>query len=139
MELNAVHRFIVKTLNNSPDVDTMLPGGVHRSIAPDGAAYPHLIFAYASGMDVNAFGGGYVGSGVQYLLKVLDASESETRAVASFNWVETTLLAASGSPILDTGEYVWLDKRSPFNLPVVEDDETYQQVGRFYTIFVDMP
>ena len=133
---NVVHKHIVSLLRSYPAYSTNLPGGIWKGIAPNNTLYPHLIMAYTSGLDLVAFAGQYVGSGLEYLLKVIDASPSETKAVASFNWVETVLMENNG--INASGlAYVHFDYLRPFNLPVVEDDTTFQQVGRSYKVFVD--
>jgi hypothetical protein len=133
---NVVHRHIVALLKADPDYSTFLPGGIWKGVAPNKAGYPHLVMVYTSGMDHMAFAGQYVGSGLEYLLKVIDASPSETKAVASFEWLENVLMENNGSNA--TGEAnVYFDYLRPFNLPDVQDDVTYQQVGRSYTVFVD--
>ena len=136
-ETDIVHKHIVAVLKANGSYAAKLPGGVWKGVAPDGTKYPHLIMAYASGIDVLAFSGGYIGAGMEYLLKVVDASPSDAKAVDSFNWVETTLMGLSG--INATGlAYVYFDKLRPFTLPVVEDDILFQQDGRSFTVFVDL-
>ena len=135
-ETNIVHRHIVAVLKNEAGYSTALPGGIWRGVAPNGTRYPHLIIAYTSGLDVLAFGGQYAGSGMEYLLKVIDDSPSETQAVETFNWIESALMENNGSNASGDA-YVWFDKLRPFTLPVVEDDVLYQQEGRSYTVFVD--
>ncbi len=135
-ETNIVHKHIVAVINSYPERTTHLPGGVWRGVAPQKAGYPHLVIAYAGGLDVLAFSGGYAGSGMEYLLKVVDASPSETRAVNSASWLEDILMENNLTNLTGLG-YVSFDKLRPFNLPDVQDDITYQQVGRTYKVFVD--
>lgn len=136
-ETNFLHKHIVAALSQSQQFAGHLPGGIHRGIAPQKVGQQrHLIMAYTEGLDVLAFGGGFLGTGMDFLLKVLDCSESEENAVSAMNWVETTLLAANGSTA--SGAAVWMDRNRPFSLPVVEDDQIWQQVGRSFTVFVDL-
>lgn len=135
-ETHYVHKHVVSVLKAATGYATQLPGGIWRNIAPAKVTGRHLIMAYSGGLDVNAFSGGYVGAGMQLLLKVIDASESEINAVAAHDWLEAALQANNGSSV--SGAYVYLDKLMPFNLPVVEDDIMFQQVGRTYNVFVDL-
>jgi hypothetical protein len=136
METNYVHKHIAAILRPAPGYAEKLPGGIHRGVAPRKVGNNrHLVVAYAGGLDVPAFSGGFVGSGMEYLLKVMDASESETAAQDAAKWVEDLLMASSGSNV--SGAFVYFEKLRPFNLPVVEDDVIWQQVGRMFSTFVD--
>lgn len=134
-EVDYINKHIVSIISNAANYATNLPGGVWKAVAPNDITGRHLVFAYAGGQDVLAFGGGYVGAGMEILLKVIDASPSDVNANVAFNWVESTLLGSNGSAV--SGAYVWLDKLLPFELPIVEDDIIYQQVGRTFKAFVD--
>lgn len=136
-ETNYLHKHIVAALTTAPSYATHLPGGIHRGVAPQKVGQQrHLVMSYTEGLDVQAFGGGFLGTGMDFLVKVMDCSETEELAVAALNWVETTLLAANGSTA--SGAAVWMDRNRPFSLPVVEDDQIWQQVGRSFTVFVDL-
>lgn len=134
-EVDYLNKHIVAIISNTPNYSTHLPGGVWKGVAPNDITGRHLVFAYAGGQDVLAFSGGYVGAGMEVLLKVIDASPSDYNANVAFNWVESSLLGSNGSSV--SGAYVWLDKLLPFDLPDIQDDITYQQIGRTFKAFVD--
>lgn len=141
-EVSKANKHIRAVLKQMANYSTLIPGGVWNQIAPDGTAYPHVVFAYATGTDIQGFSGGFIGTGMDMLIKVVDQSTSEERAQGVFSAVENALLARNGENVLIrpgvfVGAFVTLDRRSPLNLPVVENDVIYQQVGRMFRVFVD--
>lgn len=141
-EVSKAYKHIVAIVRQMPDYGTLIPGGIHRQVAPPSASYPHLVMAYATGTDVQGFSGGFVGSGMNLLVKVVDKSNSAETAQGAFDAVESALLARNGEnvtirPGVDVGAFVTVDRLSPFDLPVVENDVIYQQVGRMFRVFVD--
>lgn len=134
-EVQLAKKHVIASLKDLPDYGTKLPGGIWGGVAPDNTAYPHMIISFTDGLDVLAFSGGYAGTGMNFLIKVIDKNTSDSRAVDAFEWAETALLAANGTP--HNGAWCWFDKRTPFHLPVTEDDVIYQQVGRTFNLFVD--
>jgi hypothetical protein len=137
-ETDFVHKHIVRTLRNAAGYSTQLPGGIWRSVAPAHVGEKrHVVMQYTDGLDVLASSGGYVGNGMTFLLKVIEASEDDAGAVAALDWLENILLNSPANGSFISGAYVWMDKRAPFALPVVENDTIWQQTGRYYTVFVD--
>lgn len=134
-ETGYFHKHIVSIIRDAPDGGIMLPGGVHRGVGPPKVSYPFLVMAYIEGNDVLRFSGGYAGSGLRYLLKIVDKSGSENRAQGVLVWLDELIRENNGSGV--SGAAVWIDRVGLYNLPVVEDDTLFQQVGRYYSAFVD--
>jgi hypothetical protein len=132
-----VNRYIVASLKAQPDYATRLPGGVHNAVAPDRTAYPFLVFAHSGGNDTNAFSVGIVGAGMSYLLKITDKSESDAIASSVAEWMENALHANNGLSI--GGGWVYCQKENPFNLPTLEEDVKFQQVGGTFRFWADRP
>lgn len=133
-EVGYFHKHIAIIVKGATGYATKLPGGVWQAIAPDKVAYPFLTVSMVEGMDTLTFGG-YAGAGITFLLKIMDKGNSEVRAQETLVWLQNLLEENDGSPV--SGAYVWVDRQRPYNLPVIEDDQRYQQVGRFYRVFVD--
>jgi hypothetical protein len=135
IEVGLAYRHLFNVFNAIPDVAISIPGGLHRSIAPTGVMYPFATMQFMAGEDILTFSGGFVGSGMDLLVKVIDKSQSEEIAQAAFETFDEAIIAANGQPIAES--YVWFDRRQPFNLPVAEDDTIFAQVGRTYRVLVD--
>ena len=141
-EVGKAYKHIVAVVRQMPDFATLLPGGIHRHVAPASATYPHLVMAYATGTDVQGFSGGFIGTGMDMLVKVIDKSNSAENAQGVFDAVESALLEHNGEnmlirPGVFVGAFVTFDRLSPLDLPVVENDVIYQQIGRMFRVFVD--
>ena len=136
-ETGMVNRFIVAALKAQGDYASKLPGGIHNGSAPDKTAYPFLVFSHAGGNDTLAVGVGIIGAGMVYLLKVIDRNESDATADTVAEWAENALHSNNGLPV--GGGWVYCQKETPFNLPTVEEDIKFQQVGGTFRFWADRP
>jgi len=121
---------------NMPSFATLLPGGIHRGVGPEGIAYPFAVMSYAGGSDKYALTEGVgIGGGLVYQIKVVDIGLDESDAANAYEAISTALLAANSSNA--SGAYVAGQEESPLDLPVTEQDQTYQQIGGTWRFWID--
>jgi hypothetical protein len=96
---------------------------------------PYVIYQnipHPEGEDVESLGGGRVMVKLRYLVKVVAATQAQAEPLVK--QVDTGLRSGEG---LQGDYYISSSQRSsPFELPVIEDDELYWQIGGYYDINV---
>jgi hypothetical protein len=126
---------IAGTIVGMPLSSVKLPGGIHGGVAPEETAYPFAVMSYAGGADINSFSSGLIGGGLLYQIKVVDIGGDEAKAATAYAAIAAALVAANNSPI--SGAYVAGQEESPFDLPLSERDQTFQQIGGNWRFWVD--
>lgn len=126
---------IAGAIVSMPSFPSLLPGGIHRGVGPEGIAYPFAVMSYAGGADKNAFSSGLIGGGLLYQIKVMDRGQDESRAADAYAAITAALNAANNSSI--SGAYVSGQEESPLDLPVTERDQLYQQIGGNWRFWID--
>jgi hypothetical protein len=112
---------------------------VYSGEAPRGAATPYVIiqsWPRPDGNDVTAFGGARILARLRYLVKVVSDSLAATEPIAKA--IDAALRQDPDAPTEQQSGYSILNPRrvSPFEMPTVEGDELYWQVGGYYDLEV---
>jgi len=126
---------IVSAVANMAGFAALLPGGIHRNIGPENIPYPFAVMSFTGGSDTLAFSIGLVGGGLLYQIKVVDSGFDESRCTAAYAAITDALNGANGSGV--SGAIVSGQEESPFDLPVTEQDRTYQQIGGNWRFWID--
>ena len=126
---------IVSAVSGMAGFGTLLPGGIHRNVGPENIPYPFAVMSFTGGSDTLGFSVGLIGGGLLYQIKIVDLGFDESRCTAAYAAVTDALNAANGSGV--SGANVSGQEESPFDLPVTEQDRTYQQIGGNWRFWVD--
>lgn len=132
-----IGRFLAVNLKAVPGFATVLPGGIWRGVAPEGAAYPFLTYEYVSGSSKLVVDSTEtaIGGNLNYLLKVTDRSESSVKAQDGAAWVNEAIASITGAAVLDG--YVYAEETNPYDSSTIEGEVRYQQIGGTYAFYVD--
>ena len=127
---------IAFTVINMPLYDSLLPGGIHRGVGPEGIQYPFAVMTYSGGSDKFALTEGVaVGGGLVYQIKVVDIGLDESKAANAYEAISMALIAANNSNA--SGAYVVGQEEAPLDLPITERDQTFQQIGGSWRFWID--
>jgi hypothetical protein len=133
LEANTAERFLVSTLEGDATLMALLTGGVHNTQAPQGTAYPQLVFQYMSGNDYAAVGAERIWTNMLYLVKVIADAEHFDDADIAAARVDGLLHRASGSNVNGT---VWSCTREQvIRLPDQIGQHQYRQSGGIYRLY----
>lgn len=133
-----LNRHIASLVIAMPSYATLLPGGIHRQIAPPNTAYPFMSMDYQGGVDklpLNTVGLAVVSGGILLLLKVHDQSQDESDASNAYIAVCAALTA--GNNLGTSGAYCCGNEETPVDLPNVVGDQVFQQIGGTWRYWVD--
>jgi hypothetical protein len=133
-----LNRHIVSVVSSMPGYAGYLPGGIHRQVAPPNTAYPFLTMELAGGNDkypLDTVGLQVVSGGLLILLKVHDLTADETNSAAAYLAVTAALSGGNNSGI--SGAYCTGREETPVDLPVVDGDNVYQQIGGTWRYWID--
>lgn len=114
---------------------SLLPGGIHRTMAPEGTPYPFAVMTYAGGSDKLSIGDHIVGGGLLFQVKVVDRTADESAATAAYLGIQEALYAANNSSV--SGAYVAGQEETPLDLPITEKDQQFQQIGSLWRFWID--
>jgi hypothetical protein len=111
-----------------------LTDSVHADVAPQGAAYPHLVFQKLSDQaDTMVQEQTRLMAGMIYLVKAIVEGEDKAPAASLAHLADLVLHEHSAE---HEGHLVDITRIAPFSLPVVDGDRQYRQVGGRYRVLV---
>lgn len=114
---------------------SLLPGGIYRSVAPEGTPYPFAVMTYAGGSDKLTIGDHIVGGGLLFQVKVVDKSSDDAPATNAYLAIQAAIYAANNSSV--SGAYIAGQEETPLDLPVTEKDQLFQQIGGLWRFWID--
>jgi hypothetical protein len=121
-----------------PSWSTLVPGGIYKGVGPDNIPYPFMVFSYVSGSDtlnLNTDPVALSGGGLLYQIKAVDRATTDEKAVGAYSALSAALRAANGSSV--SGARVVGQEEGPFDLPVTEKDQLFQQIGGLWRFWID--
>ena len=135
----AVRRALYGKLSGDTTLNALLAApatGYSKSIyhqdAPEGAAFPYVIFQRQSGRPTEAFGAPSVMENDVWLVKAVDHATSADTAESIAARIQTLLndaaLSISGASLL------YLRRQSDIEYPEVANGERYAHVGSLYRL-----
>lgn len=95
-ELSRAKRFIHEALLGDPDLASLVGERVCADVAPQGTAWPVVIFAALSGPDINGSGGVRVMTRPLFLVRGVTEGGGQTLAEQIADRIDIALQAASG-------------------------------------------
>jgi hypothetical protein len=78
-ETDVVAAWLMGILTGDAALMAAAPGGVWEDVAPEGTAYPFIVFSLQAPTDVNGLGGRRMWTNATYQVKGVDAGQSYTR------------------------------------------------------------
>lgn len=105
---------------------------IYHQEAPEGAAFPYVIFNRQSGMPTEAFTAPSVMENDVWLVKAVDKSSSADVAESVADRIKTLLNDASLS--ISGSTLIYLRRQSDVEYPEVSDGAAYKHCGSLYRL-----
>jgi hypothetical protein len=136
METSTAETWIYSKLTADAALTALVGSRIYRGVAPEGAAFPFVVFFLMMGTGFDVMGTGtarYITSG-QWVIKAVDRNPSASTASSVADRIDAALHGQSGSA---TGGVVHACTRDePLAYVEVADGATYQHLGGLYKVFV---
>lgn len=138
-ELRAASEWLFATLTEDATVASLVSARVYEGQAPQGAAFPLLVFAFVAGQDRNAYDGSdRLAARPLYLLKAVCQGGSFENADIIAAAVDEALKNASGTRIIASVEYrlSCLGREQPLRLlEAAPGGKQHRTVGGTYRLW----
>ena len=130
-EVATGYAFLYSTLQADATLATLAPGGIHRSIAPNGTPTPVIIISLQSGIDVVTVAGVRLMTNALYQIKAVGPASDMQSIVNAASQLDIVLGGSQGirNITVNGGGYVLSCVRE---IPLAYDD-TQLVVGQLWT------
>ncbi len=135
-ELYGADKFIHGLLAASVGLAALVGDRIYSEVAPQGAAFPHVVFSFQSGLDRNAIGAFRIFTRPTYLVKAVtkDFSLATANQIAAI--ADDVLMGARGTIPSEQVSVMGCHRLMPVRYTEVRDGVRYNHVGGQYRLFV---
>jgi hypothetical protein len=133
-ETSYVAEWLYETLSEDVTLSGLVTGGVHEDPAPQGSAFPFLVFSLISALDVQVHNAMRIMVDSLWLVKAVDQNGSFSRTRTIMNRVDEILHRASGN-LGDAFIYSCVREES-IRMTEVDDGKPYRHLGAQYRVHV---
>lgn len=136
IEQDAAAQWIFSTLHGDATLQALVTGGldVYEGVAPEGSAFPSIVFQILSGRDVMVTGAIRIWTELVVLVKVIGKQSSFAALAPIVARIDQLLHKGSGTT--SDGQTWGSIREQPFRLAEVENGIQYQSSGGLYRLFV---
>lgn len=136
IEQDAAAQWIYSTLHGDATLQALAPGGigVYEAIAPEGSAFPSIVFQILSGHDVMVVGATRIFSELVVLVKAIGKQSTFAALAPIVARVDQLLHKGSGST--SDGQTWGSVREQPFRLAEVSNGIEFQSSGGLYRLYV---
>lgn len=126
--------WLYTTLSNDAALPAYAPGGVWRSLAPDGTPTPFVIIAYQSGQDVLSMNVVRLMTDLLFQIKVVGPVSSISQVYSAVDEIDALLKRTSGS--VSNGLVLACYRESPLELDELVNEQIWCNIGGLYRAVV---
>lgn len=127
-------QWLYSKLTTDATLASLLSGRVYSYMAPLGAAFPCIIYAYQGGADTAVVGGYRIFNSGQYQVKAVGQGESMAALAAIANRLDTVLHRAAGT--VTGGAILACVRERPLSYAEFTNGLRYNHLGGIYRILV---
>lgn len=134
-ELTRVDQWLYETLSGDAALGSAVGTRVYADVAPQGAAFPYLVFSYQGGSDKRGVGTARYFVEALYLVKAVRQGESYQPLQTVMDRVDALLQGSSGGTATGGTVYASVREQS-VRFPEVTEGRQYRHLGGVYRITV---
>jgi hypothetical protein len=143
-ELSGVDQFLFSALTANAPLLALLapqpapsPVGIFEGIAPEGAAFPCILFAMLSSPDISAVGNdARIASRPLYLVRAITSGPSEVTAERIAKQIDVSLLGARGNVATENVGVQGTYREEMIRYTEVDNGVVFRHCGGRYRMFV---
>lgn len=125
--------WIYEKLANDATLADLVDDRIYDGIAPEGAAFPYVVYSFQAGADTVVVGAARVLNSGLYLVKAVAETQSYSGPAEIADRIDDLLQAASGAA--DDGLILGANREQPIMYVEVVDTIQFRHVGGLYRIF----
>lgn len=132
-ELSAADKWLYTTLSGDAALAAIVGTRVYDTLAPEGSAFPCVVFSYQGGHDVHTNGPGRVMVSALYQVKVIGKDGAFSELTSAAERIDELLHARHGS---NTDGLAWAVREQPIKYMETDSGVRYYHLGGLYRIYV---